>query len=95
MLKIIKEQPTYTHRLEFDVLMKDLTTRKIELKFNGWDEWEETGCSPLETANLFYRLITKGLDKDKLTLGWKMSIWNLETNGKFTEYDPWIKPGYS
>lgn len=94
MLEPIKiNSPHYTHRLEFDVLMKDLTARKIELNINGWDEWGESGCSPLETANLFYRLIIKVLNEDKLTLGWKMSIWNIEQNKKCTEYAPYAKAG--
>ncbi|HEK20683.1 hypothetical protein [Mucilaginibacter sp.] len=92
MLKLITTEvkTSYTHRIHFDVLMKDLTERKFEVNFNGWDEWEDS-ASPFETANLFYRIIIRGLDKDELTLGWKATIFNLEHNKKVTEYMPWVK----
>lgn len=45
MLKIIKEKKgVYTNRLVLDILMKDLTARKIEINFNGWEDWDEGSC---------------------------------------------------
>lgn len=92
MLKIIKEStPVHTHRLEFDVLMKDLTTRKIEINFNGWDEWDEVVNSPIEAAGMLYRCVTNGLNNDNSTLGWKATLLNTAVGKKVTEYMPYAK----
>ena len=73
--------------------MQDLTARKIELNFNGWDEWADAACSPLEVAVLMYGFIVKGLDKDELTLGWKASLFHIEQQRKVTEFEPYAKHG--
>lgn len=93
MLKIINETATsYTHRLEFDVLMQDLTARKIEVNFNGWDEWGEAeGFGPLANSIALYKFIVRGLDNDKLTLGWKVSLFNIEQQRLITQFQPYAK----
>ena len=93
MLQIIKPtEAAYTHRLEFNVLMQDLTNRKVEINFNGWDNWFDMGCSPGDIALTFHALISKGLTGNSMVLGWKARVINLEGKGEIREYNPVIKP---
>ncbi len=93
MLKLLsKEIKTFTHQLNIDVLMTDLTARQIQINFNGADDWaEDCGIGAIATGDTLLRFVARGLDKDENTLGWKASLFNLSECRRVCLFGPVAK----
>ncbi|WP_295714171.1 hypothetical protein [Mucilaginibacter sp.] len=93
MLKLIgKEVKSFTHQLNIDVLMIDLTARQIQINFNGADDWsEDCGTGAIATGDTLLRFMARGFDKDETTLGWRASLFNVVDNRKVCLFGPVVK----
>ncbi len=69
------ERKEHTHKIIIDMLKEDLSVKTIEIRFNGFDEWEESYPMPGNIAELILAKVCPLIIDDKKTLGYKATSY--------------------